>query len=74
MRVYLTNVETICRKFVDDKRESLAVLRGVGGDFKSFWNSLDAKRKRTLATEKESVILKVQALEAAMSWRELCSC
>ena len=61
VRVYLTNVETICRKFVEEKREALGLLRDDSNGFRQFWNALDAKKRRSLAQEKGEVILKVCA-------------
>lgn len=59
VRVYLTNVETICRKFVDEKRESLALLREDSKGFRQFLASLDPARKRNLASEKGETVMKV---------------
>ena len=66
VRVYLTNVETICRKFVDEKRESLALLREDGKGFRHFLGSLDPSRKRNLASEKGEVVMKVRS---SSRWR-----
>ena len=78
MRVYLTNVETICRKFVDEKRESLAKLREDASGFRLFLGSLDPRKRRALATEKGEGILKVSPLlplqkTSALSWGEAAS-
>ena len=59
VRVYLTNVETICRKFVDEKRASLATLREDAQGFRAFLGSLDPTRRRKLAKENGEVVLKV---------------
>ena len=59
VRVYLTNVETICRKFVDEKREALALLREDSKGFRQFLASLDPSKKRVLASEKGEVVMKV---------------
>jgi hypothetical protein len=37
VRVYLTNVEGICRRFVEEKRERLARLREDPASFRAFW-------------------------------------
>ncbi|KAK9820473.1 hypothetical protein WJX72_010699 [[Myrmecia] bisecta] len=58
VRVYLTNVEGICRRFVDEKREMLSRLREDLGGFRAFWQALDPKRRRVLAAEKGDIILK----------------
>ena len=73
VRVYLTNVETICRKFVDEKRESLAKLREDTSGFRLFLGSLDPRKRRALATEKGEGILKVSRplplqKTSALSW------
>lgn len=59
VRVYLTNVETICRKFVEEKREVLNALRADSSGFRSYLTSLDPAKKRQLVCEKGDVILKV---------------
>ena len=61
VRVYLSNVETLARKFVEEKREALLSLRGDPCGFMAFWASLDAKRRRQMATASAEVILKVCA-------------
>ena len=37
VRVYLTNVEGICRRFVEERRDKLGMLRETPEEFKSFW-------------------------------------
>ena len=59
VRVYLTNVETICRKYVDKEKAGLLKLRSDLNGFQSFLANVDAKRRRVLATEKADIILKV---------------
>jgi hypothetical protein len=59
VRVYLTNVETLARKFVDEKREALLHLRTEDSGFRTFWGSLDPKRRRQLATTSGETVLKV---------------
>ena len=59
VRVYLTNVETLARKFVDEKREALLHLRSEDSGFRTFWGSLDPKRRRQLATTSGETVLKV---------------
>ena len=61
VRVYLSNVETLARKFVEEKREALLGLRGDPAGFMAFWASLDAKRRRQMASASGEVILKVGA-------------
>jgi len=60
VRVYLTNVETICRKFVDEKRATLATLREDSQGFRAFLGSFDPTRRRKLAKENGEVLLKVR--------------
>jgi hypothetical protein len=64
--VYLTNVETLARKFVEEKREALVHLRDDSSGFRMFWASLDPKKRKELATASGETILKVnsQALQA----------
>ena len=62
VRVYLSNVETLARKFVEEKREALLSLRSDPCGFMAFWAGLDAKRRRQMATASGEVILKVGAL------------
>ena len=69
VRVYLTNVETICRKFVDEKRESLAMLREDSKGFRRFLGSLDPSRKRNLASEKGEVVMKVRGIFHTTLWK-----
>ena len=46
VRVYLTNVETICRKFVDERREALARLRDDSAGLRNFWAHLGAQQRQ----------------------------
>lgn len=62
VRVYLTNVETLARKFVEEKREALAHLREDNSGFRTFWGALDPKKRRDLATASGETILKVLIL------------
>eukprot|EP00854_Cymbomonas_tetramitiformis_P002222 gene2221-2933_t len=58
VRVYLTNVEGICRRFVEEKRERLANLREDPASFRLFWESVMATERGKLSTERADVILK----------------
>ncbi len=60
VRVYLSNVEGVCRRFCDDKRARLAWVRDHPQRFKDFWKSLPGDQQRQLLTEKADVILKVR--------------
>lgn len=59
MRVYLTNVEGICRRFVDEKRESLQRMKETTASFKAYWASMSANEKKALVQHKGSDMLKV---------------
>lgn len=58
VRVYLTNVETICRKFVEERREALARLRDDSAGLRTFWGYLSPVRRQKLASERGEVLLK----------------
>lgn len=59
VRVYLTNVEGICRRFCDDKKARLNWVREEEGAFRHFWGSLTPEQQRKYLTDKGEVILKV---------------
>jgi hypothetical protein len=59
VRVYLTNVESICRKFCEEKRQQLSWLREEAAKFAEFWASLSPEQQRRLMTERGEHILKV---------------
>jgi hypothetical protein len=63
LRVYLTNVEGIARRFVDEKRGQLQRLidDSRGGGFKQFWRRLDATWQRKLSSDSAAAVLKVGA-------------
>lgn len=58
--MYLTNVEALARKFVDEKREALARLRNDAGGFRAFWAAVDARTRRQLATATGDAVLKAR--------------
>ncbi|KAK9815093.1 hypothetical protein WJX73_007356 [Symbiochloris irregularis] len=58
VRVYLTNVETICRKFVDERRAALARLRDDSAGLRAFWAALEPHQRQSLASERGKVLLK----------------
>jgi len=60
VRVYLTNVEGICRRFVDEKRESLLRMKETTASFKAYWASQTANDKKALVQHKGSDMLKVR--------------
>lgn len=65
-RVYLANVEAICRRFIEEKRSQLwtaidsTAPGGASGrtlSFQSFWAALPRGQRVSLLQEKESIIL-----------------
>lgn len=64
--MYLSNVETLARKFVEEKREALLSLRNDGSSFLAFWASMEPRKRRQMATASGEVILKVGGLPAAL--------
>ncbi|CAK9143560.1 unnamed protein product [Ilex paraguariensis] len=62
VRVYLTNVEQICRRFVEERRSKLGKLiedKARWSSFCSFWVGMDQNAKRRMSREKADSILKV---------------
>ncbi|CAN1156897.1 TNF receptor-associated factor homolog 1b [Linum perenne] len=62
VRVYLTNVEQICRRFVEERRGKLGKLledKNRWSSFCSFWLGMDQSAQRRMSREKMDVILKV---------------
>ncbi|KAI4373914.1 hypothetical protein MLD38_011972 [Melastoma candidum] len=62
LRVYLTNVEQICRRFVEDRRGNLSKLiedKSRWSSFCTFWLGTDQNVRRHMSKEKMDVILKV---------------
>ncbi|RDX83509.1 MATH domain-containing protein, partial [Mucuna pruriens] len=62
VRVYLTNVEQICRRFVEERRSKLGKLiedKARWSSFFTFWREIDQTSKRLMSREKTDVILKV---------------
>ena len=74
VRVYLTNVEGICRRFLDEAREQLSMVRSHADSIRAFWDSLNPQRRETLACEKIDVVFKVCASVLAGAWSHACSC
>ena len=61
VRVYLTNVEGICRRFLEEKRETLAKLqedKEKWSDMREFLQSANGKAQAALAVEKADALLK----------------
>ncbi|XP_057771382.1 TNF receptor-associated factor homolog 1a-like isoform X2 [Salvia miltiorrhiza] len=62
VRVYLTNVEQICRRFVEERRGKLGKLieeKARWSSFCSFWIGMDQTCRRRISREKTETILKV---------------
>ncbi|XP_044486276.1 TNF receptor-associated factor homolog 1b-like [Mangifera indica] len=62
VRVYLTNVEQICRRFVEERRGKLGRLiedKARWSSFCAFWLGIDQNARRHMSREKTNVILKV---------------
>ncbi|GAV71203.1 MATH domain-containing protein [Cephalotus follicularis] len=62
VRVYLTNVEQICRRFVEERRGKLGRLiedKARWSSFCAFWLGIDQNSRRRMSREKTDAILKV---------------
>ncbi|KAK8511161.1 hypothetical protein V6N13_013578 [Hibiscus sabdariffa] len=62
VRVYLTNVEQIYRRFLDDKRSNLGKFiqdKAKWSSFRAFWLGIDQNSRHRMSREKKDVILKV---------------
>lgn len=62
VRVYLTNVEQICRRFVEERRGKLGKLiedKARWSSFCAFWLGMDQNARRRMSREKKDMILKV---------------
>lgn len=62
VRVYLTNVEQICRRFVEERRGKLGKLiedKARWSSFCAFWLGMDQNTRRRMSREKKEMILKV---------------
>ncbi|XP_022980829.1 TNF receptor-associated factor homolog 1a-like isoform X1 [Cucurbita maxima] len=62
VRVYLTNVEQICRRFVEERRSKLGKLiedKARWSSFRAFWLAIDQNSRRRMSREKTDTILKV---------------
>ena len=58
VRVYLTNVEGVCRRFCEDKKAKLGWVRDEIDRFKDFWLGLSKEAQRKLLADKADGILK----------------
>ncbi|KAK3136912.1 hypothetical protein QOZ80_5BG0444850 [Eleusine coracana subsp. coracana] len=62
IRVYLSNVEQICRRFIDERRSKLSRLiedKLRWSSFSAFWLGMDPSVRRHMTREKTDTILKV---------------
>uniref|UniRef100_A0ACD5XRA2 Uncharacterized protein n=1 Tax=Avena sativa TaxID=4498 RepID=A0ACD5XRA2_AVESA len=62
VRVYLSNVEQICRRFIDERRSKLCRLiedRLRWSSFNAFWLGMDPSVRQHMTREKTDTILKV---------------
>ncbi|KAE8688391.1 MATH domain-containing protein [Hibiscus syriacus] len=62
VRVYLTNVEQICGRFLDERQQKLVKLiedKASWSSFCAFWLGIDQNARRRMSREKTDVILKV---------------
>ncbi|KAJ6969109.1 hypothetical protein NC653_036925 [Populus alba x Populus x berolinensis] len=62
VRVYLTNVEQICRRFVEERWGKLGKLiedKNRWSSFCGFWLGMDQNTRRRMSREKTDVILEV---------------
>ncbi|KAH9625489.1 hypothetical protein KSS87_018348 [Heliosperma pusillum] len=62
VRVYLTNVEQICRRFVEERRGKLGKLiedKARWSSFCAFWLAMDQNARRRMSRENKDTILKV---------------
>lgn len=48
VRVYLTNVEALCRRFCEERRQRLAWLRAEAAGFAAWWRSLSSEAQQQL--------------------------
>ncbi|XP_073116049.1 TNF receptor-associated factor homolog 1b isoform X1 [Elaeis guineensis] len=62
VRVYLSNVEQICRRFVEERRGKLSKLiddKVRWSSFRAFWLGIDPNARRHMSRDKTDAILKV---------------
>ncbi|KAE8702897.1 inhibitor of trypsin and hageman factor [Hibiscus syriacus] len=62
VRVYLTNVEQICCRFLDERRQMIGKLiedKARWSSFCAFWLGIDQNSRHRMSREKTDVILKV---------------
>ncbi|KAK4783653.1 hypothetical protein SAY86_008027 [Trapa natans] len=62
LRLYMTNVEQICRRFVEERRGKLEKLiedRARWTSLRTFWMDIDPDTRRNMSRENTDVILKI---------------
>uniref|UniRef100_A0ACD5VSM8 Uncharacterized protein n=1 Tax=Avena sativa TaxID=4498 RepID=A0ACD5VSM8_AVESA len=62
LRVYMTNIEQIYRRFVEEHRSKLTKLtedKMRWSSFRAFWLAIDPITRRSMSKEKSDVILKI---------------
>ncbi|KAK1296719.1 MATH domain-containing protein [Acorus calamus] len=62
VRVYLSNVEQVCRRFVEERRGKLSKLiedKMRWSSFRAFWLGVDQNARRRMSRDKTDAILKV---------------
>ncbi|XP_008794034.2 TNF receptor-associated factor homolog 1b isoform X2 [Phoenix dactylifera] len=62
VRVYLSNVEQICRRFVEERRGKLSKLmedKVRWSSFRAFWLGIDPHARRRMSRDKTDAILKI---------------
>ncbi|XP_072951048.1 TNF receptor-associated factor homolog 1a-like isoform X1 [Typha angustifolia] len=62
VRIYLSNVEQICRRFVEERRSKLGKLiedKVRWSSFRAFWLGIDPSARRRMSRDKTDSILKV---------------
>jgi hypothetical protein len=61
VRVYLSNVEAICRKAAGEAADALKELRAEPAAFRAFWAACSARQRADLAEERGDVVLRAVA-------------
>ncbi|KAL0911494.1 hypothetical protein M5K25_019640 [Dendrobium thyrsiflorum] len=62
VRVYLSNVEQICRRFIEDRKNKLGKLiedKMRWSSFHAFWTGIDQTSRRRMSRDKSDTILRV---------------
>ncbi|KQK10017.1 TNF receptor-associated factor homolog 1b isoform X2 [Brachypodium distachyon] len=62
LRVYMTNIEQIYRRFVEERRNKLTKLiedKMGWSSFRAFWLAIDPSTRRRMSREKSDIVLKI---------------